>query len=110
MIYLYYYKKLTFANFLIGLFENHESFLLEQRQSFEYLQTLATTSWKKPMKKNSDIYKVIAEENLLIQYLKTTVMRETLVLAMWHCIFTKKRNSQMILKILDYNKQPITHW
>lgn len=45
---------------------------------------------KRPAKKNSNIGNLMAGENLLVRYLKTSTKRGVLLLATLNCIYKKK--------------------
>lgn len=77
MIHPYCQEKFILAGFLMSLFANHEFSYFRAKTSF--LMPLNFGCCKpKLIGKNSDIYKPITRENLLIPYLKTFAIKKAL--------------------------------
>lgn len=102
--------RLTLAYFSINLLENYRFSFKKTRIAFLIFSSLSYYMPKRPTKKNTDTYKSMAKKDLLAQYLKTSIKKRALLLAMLHHIYWKKRNNWVILENSCYNKQPTNHW
>lgn len=69
------------AYFLINLFINYKFFYSKVKINYLIPLSFGYHVLKKLVKKNLDIYKLIVEKNLLVQYLKTFVIKKILLLA-----------------------------
>lgn len=64
----------------------------------------------KLVERNSDTYKPIAGESLLALYLKTSVIRKTLLYWLYNIIYVyEKQDSWVMLEDFSYNKRFITY-
>lgn len=66
--------------FTIRLLANHEFSFFKAKITSLMVSNFSYYISKKLIRKNLDIYKLIAEENLLLQYSKMFVIRKTLLL------------------------------
>lgn len=69
---------------------SHEFSYFEAKTNFLMLSSFSYHVLKKSIRKNSDVYKLIIKENLLVQYSKVFVIRKVLLLVTLFCIYTKK--------------------
>lgn len=87
---LHYQEKLILVYFLMNSFASHGFSYFERKTNSLMLLSFSYHVLKKSIRKNSDVYKLTAKENLLVQYSKVFVIRKVLLLVILFCIYTKK--------------------
>lgn len=75
--------------FLMNLLINYKSSYFRAKMSFLILLNFGCHELNS-IRKNLDVYKLMAEKNSLVPYLKTSAIRKALQLTIQHCIYTRK--------------------
>ena len=71
----------------MNLLKSYELSNFKAKMSFSILLKSDYYELKKQAEKNLDAYKLIVEENLLVQYLKASTTNKASILAMWLYIY-----------------------
>lgn len=95
------------AYFLISLYKNHKFYFSKVKPS-SLISSNSGFYMQKPVKRNSDTYKLTAKKNLSLLYSKVSIRIKVSLLAMWHHIYTKiNKIAEQYWKILAIMKDSL---